>query len=281
MKNANIDYINRKYLDVEYDTKSQAQKLDIYLPQEGEGPFPVIVSIHGGAFKMGDKRDYQVEPMLKGLDRGYAVVSINYRLSGEAIWPAQILDVKRAIEFIKINSREYKLDPSRIAVWGGSAGGHLCAMVGTSANCEKLSNRDAKVDTNVNAVVDWFGPMDFLKMDEQLIETGAGRPDHNDVDSPESELLGAKITEVEYLVKEANPMTYVHENIPPFFIQHGRIDNLVPYQQSENLYKKIVEVAGEDKAQFEILENARHGGPHFGERKNVEKVFAFLDKHMK
>lgn len=281
MKTANIDNINRKFLDVEYDIKSQSQKLDIYLPEVGEGPFPVIVSIHGGAFKMGDKRDFQLTPMLKGLDRGYAVVSINYRLSGEAIWPAQILDVKRAIEFIKLNAKEYKLDSSKVAVWGGSAGGHLSAMVGTSAYCEKLNNKDAKLDVSVNAVVDWFGPIDFLKMDEQLIETGAGRPDHNNANSPESELLGAKITEVEDLVKEVNPMTYIHEDIPPFFIQHGRIDNLVPYQQSENLYKKIVEIAGNNKAQFEILEGARHGGPYFEEKENLEKVFAFLDNYMK
>lgn len=281
MKTANIDKINRKFLDVEYDIKSQSQKLDIYLPEVGEGPFPVIVSIHGGAFKMGDKRDHQLEPMLKGLDRGYAVVSINYRLSGEAIWPAQIFDVKRAIEFIKLNAKEYELDSSKVAVWGGSAGGHLSAMVGTSAYCDKLNNKDAKVDVSVNAVVDWFGPIDFLKMDEQLIETGAGRPDHNYANSPESELLGDKITDVEDLVEEANPMTYIHRDIPPFFIQHGRIDNLVPYQQSENLYKKIVETAGKDKAQFEILEGARHGGPHFEESENVEKVFAFLDKIMK
>lgn len=281
MKIANIDYINRKYLDVKYDTKSESQKLDIYLPKEGCGPFPVIVSIHGGAFKMGDKRDHQVEPMLKGLDKGYAVVSINYRLSQEAIWPAQILDVKKALEFIKVNSKDYELNSNKIVVWGGSAGGHLSAMVGTSSNYEKLNNKDAKADVSVNAIVDWFGPIDFLKMDEQLIETNAGVPDHSDENSPESQLLGEKITDAKELVKEANPMTYIHKDIPPFFIQHGKIDNLVPYQQSENLYKKIVEVAGEHKAEFHILDNARHGGPHFSEKENVEKVFAFIDKHLK
>ena len=103
---ANTDYIKRKWIDIAYANQSQAQKLDIYLPDEGDGPYPVILSIHGGAFKSGDKGDGQVNAMLEGLKRGYAVVSINYRLSGEAIWPAQIQDVKAAIRWIRANSKQ-------------------------------------------------------------------------------------------------------------------------------------------------------------------------------
>lgn len=280
-KKANIDYIKNKYLDIKYDTNSEAQKLDVYLPEQGEGPFPVIISIHGGAFCMGDKQDHQLIPMLEGLNRGYAVVSINYRLSGEAIWPAQIIDVKKAIEYVKLNAKKYNLNPGKIAVWGGSAGGHLSAMVGTSIHCEQISGQYCKFDSSVNAVVDWFGPIDFLKMDEQLKISNLGPLDHNDEDSPESRLLGRKITEIADLVEQANPMTYITKNVPSFFIQHGRIDNLVPYQQSENLYNKLVEVGGKDKVQFEILEGAKHGGPHFGTKENLEKVFMFLDKNLK
>jgi len=107
-RRANTDNIKRKWLDVAYATKSQAQKLDIYIPDEGEGPFPVILSIHGGAFKSGDKGDGQVIPMLEGIKRGYAVVSINYRLSGEAIFPAQIYDVKAAVRWIRANAKQLK-----------------------------------------------------------------------------------------------------------------------------------------------------------------------------
>ena len=98
-------------------TKSGAQKLDIYLPEVGDGPFPVIVQIHGGAFRMGDKGDAQVNPSLEGLTHGYAVVSINYRLSGEAIFPAQIQDVKAAIRSLRANAKKYKLNPDKIATW--------------------------------------------------------------------------------------------------------------------------------------------------------------------
>lgn len=281
MRKANIETIKNKILDIKYNNDSQAQKLDIYLPEHGDGPFPVIVSIHGGAFMMGDKQDQQLNPMLKGLDKGYAVVSINYRLSKEAKWPAQIVDVKNAIIYIKNNASKYNLNPNKVAVWGGSAGGYLSAMAGTTIGIEKFENVYGDFDTSVNAVVDWFGPIDFLKMDEQLKESNLGPLDHNDEDSPESKLLGNKITEIPELVKDANPATYISKNIPPFFIQHGRIDNLVPYQQSEYLYNELLKYADENKIKFEILEDAKHGGPHFDTDENIEKVFSFLDKYMK
>ena len=281
MKKANIDNIKNKFLDIQYNDESEAQKLDIYLPENGQGPFPVIVSIHGGAFMMGDKQDYQLNPMLKGLDRGYAVVSVNYRLSKEAIWPAQIIDVKNAIVYIKNNAAKYNLNPNKVAVWGGSAGGHLSAMVGTTANVEKFGNINGQYDSSVNAVVDWFGPIDFLKMDEQLKASNLGPQDHNDEESPESKLLGKKITEVPELVKDANPTTYVSKNMPPFFIQHGRVDNIVPYQQSEILYNELLKYSNEDTIEFEILNDASHGGPHFETNENIEKVFKFLDKYLR
>ncbi|MGL5311964.1 MAG: alpha/beta hydrolase fold domain-containing protein [Peptostreptococcaceae bacterium] len=281
MEKVNIEYINRKFLDIEYDNKSEAQKLDIYLPEKGEGPFPVIVSIHGGAFMMGDKQDHQLIPMLEGLNKGYAVVSINYRLSGEAKWPAQIIDVKKAIIYIKENAAKYLLNPYKVAVWGGSAGGHLSAMVGTTIGQGKFEDINSQYDSNVNAVVDWFGPTDFLKMDEQLKTSNIEPQDHNEVDSPESKLLGAKITEIPELVKDANPITYISKNLPPFFIQHGRIDDKVPYQQSEILYNELLKYADKDTVSFEIIEGAKHGGPHFRTNENIEKVFVFLDKYMK
>ena len=101
---AEVSAIKRKWQDIAYANLSPSQKLDIYLPDEGDGPFPVIVSVHGGAFMFGDKVDGQLTPMLEGLKRGYAVVSINYRLSGEALFPANITDVKAAIRGVKANA---------------------------------------------------------------------------------------------------------------------------------------------------------------------------------
>jgi acetyl esterase/lipase len=281
----NAGNIKRKWLDVEYAAQSQSQKLDIYIPDEGEGPFPVILSIHGGAFKSGDKGDGQVTPMLKGLKRGYAVVSINYRLSGEAIFPAQIYDVKAAVRWVRANAKQYKLNPDRIAAWGGSAGGHLSSLVGTSGNVkelEDLSQGNADKSSRVQAVVDWFGPTDFLKMDEELKQSKVKNPQvHSVPDSPESELIGRNLADAPDLVEKANPETYITPDDPVFFIQHGLIDHLVPYQQSVNLAKNLEQVIGKEKVTIELLPGTDHGGPNYETEQNLNKVFLFLDKVLK
>ena len=281
----NTDQIKRKWLDVAYATASPAQKLDIYIPEIGDGPFPVILSIHGGAFKAGDKADGQITPMVEGLKRGYAVISINYRLSGEAIFPAQIFDVKAAVRWIRANAKQYQLNPEKIAVWGGSAGGTLSALIGTSGNVrelEDLSMGNPTQSSRVLAVVDWFGPTDFLKMDEQLKASGVKNPQtHSIPDSPESQLIGKNLADAPELVRKVNPETYITPDDPPFLIQHGRIDHLVPYQQSENLAAKLTSVIGKDKVTFELLENNDHGGPGFTTDQNINKVFTFLDKYLK
>jgi len=282
---ANTGNIKIKWLDIAYATQSQAQKLDIYLPGEGDGPFPVILSIHGGAFKGGDKGDGQVNAMLEGLKRGFAVVSINYRLSGEAIWPAQIQDVKAAIRWIRANSKQYKLNPEKIAAWGGSAGGHLSAITGTSGNVkelEDLSQGNADQSSRVQAVIDWFGPTDFLKMDEHAKESKVANPQvHSIPDSPESQLIGKNLQEAPDNVRAANPETYISMDDPPFFIQHGLNDALVPYPQSVNFAKKLEQTLGKDKVTIELIPDTGHGGPAFETEQNLDKVFDFLDKYLK
>jgi acetyl esterase/lipase len=282
---AENDRVSRRWVDLPYATASGAQRLDLFLPAEGEGPFPVILSIHGGAFLGGDKGDRQVTPMLDGLERGYAVVSINYRLSGEAIWPAQIHDCKAAVRWIRANAKQYKLDPDRIAAWGGSAGGHLSAMVGTSGgvgSLEDLTLGNPDQSSRVQAVVDWFGPTDFLKMDDQLKASGVKNPQaHSTPDSPESKLIGKNLEDAPVLVKAANPETYITPDDPPFFIQHGLEDNLVPYQGSVLLARKLGNVLGYGKVSLELFPATGHGGPPFGSEENLERVFKFLDRYLK
>lgn len=284
MKKANTESITRKWLDLPYASLSNAQKLDIYLPNEGEGSFPVIISIHGGAFKFGDKADGQVNAMLEGLKRGYAVVSINYRLSGETIYPAQIQDVKAAIRFIRANAKTYKLNPDKIATWGGSAGGNLSAMAGTSADVkvlEDLNLGNEKVSSRVQAVVAWFPPIDFNTMDLQFKASGKGKADHDAADSPESLLVGKKITEAIDLVKVANPTTYISKDDPAFFIEHGTEDHLVPTEQSINFATALENVLGKEKVTLKLLKGASHGGKEFETVENLKLVFEFLDKYLK
>jgi acetyl esterase/lipase len=276
--------IKNKWTDIPYATASSAQKLDIYLPDAGDGPFPVIVSIHGGAFRMGDKADVQVTPMLAGLKQGYAVVSVNYRLSGEAIFPAQIYDVKAAIRWIKANAPTYKLNQDKMAVWGGSAGGYLASMAGTTADVKELEDLmqgNENYSSRVLAVVDWFGPINFNSMDAQFNISGKGKTDHNDANSPESELVGKKITAAQDLVKRANPAAYITKDDPPFLIEHGTTDHLVPTEQSIDFAKDLEKVLGKEKVTLKLLEGAGHGTAQFNSAENLEIVFKFLDKYLK
>jgi dipeptidyl aminopeptidase/acylaminoacyl peptidase len=105
--------------------------------------------------------------------------------------------------------------------------------------------------------------------------------DHNGSDSPESLLLGNKITLIPDLVRSANPETYIHPNVPPFFIQHGKVDDIVPHQQSVNFAARVRECAGNERVTLELIEGAGHGGPKFDSAKNVKKVLDFLDRHLK
>ena len=282
---AEVHHINRKWLDISYAKQSNHQKLDIYLPKKGQGPFPVIMAIHGGAFAFGDKSDEQICPELNGIERGYAVVAVNYRLSGEAKFPKAIHDLKAAIRWIRANSKEYLLNPDKITAWGNSAGGNYAAMLGASDKAKELEDLtmgNSEQLSNVQAVVDWYGPIDFIKMDENLAKNGLEPQDHSEEDSPESRYLGRKITEIPELVKKANPITYITKSVPPYFIQHGSIDHIVPIQQSMLLFNKLHEVVEDkDKITFDILQGVDHEGIKFKTPENIEKVFTFLDKYMK
>jgi acetyl esterase/lipase len=279
--------IKNKFTDIAYAPKSETQKLDIYLPDEGNGPFPVIIAIHGGGFFAGSKNDSTI--MLKGLERGYAVVAVDYRLSDEATFPAAITDVKAAIRFIKVNAAQYKLNPDRIALWGSSAGGNLASLAGTTGgtnNCYDTALGNANVSDNVTAVVDWFGPANFSVMDEQNRESGIsekveGVQIHSKDDSFGSKYFGQNISKVPDLCRQADPATYITSECPPFLIQHGTLDPIIPIQQSVDLSNAIAGKAGQDRVTLILFEGAGHGGKQFVAAENLDKVFAFLDKHMK
>jgi acetyl esterase/lipase len=283
----NTDHIKRKFLDIPYAALSPAQKLDIYLPDESEGPFPVILSIHGGAFMGCDKSDAQVAPALDGLERGYAVVAVNYRLSWEAIFPALVQDAKAAVRWVRANASKYHFDVERVAAWGGSAGGYQSSMLGTSAGIpglEDLSLGNPDQPCSVQAVVSWYGPTNFLKMDEFLTASGMLPPPgfrHSEPNSPESLLLGQLITEIPDKVKAANPETYLRPDAPPFLLQHGVKDPVVPVQCSIEFAAKIEQVCGAGRAELDLIEGAEHADPKFETPENVKRVLDFLDKHLK
>ena len=254
--------------------------LDLYLPAEGPRRRPVIVWVHGGGWRGGSKGSGgRARPML---DRGYAIVDVGYRLSGEAIFPAQIQDCKAAVRWVRANAATYGLDPDRIGAWGSSAGGHLVAMLGTTGDVNDFDTEaNAAQSSAVQAVCDWFGPTDFLQMDTHALE--GSRLVHDAPDSPESLLLGGPIQTDPYrsLARKANPITYVSPNDPPFLIMHGDKDMAVPVHQSQLLYEALRK-AGVD-ATLHVVRGAGHG-LRDGERdpdQLLETVAGFFDRHLK
>ena len=285
-RNADVSSIKNKILDVKYAEISPTQTLDVYIPSEGKGPFPLIIKIHGGGFEFGSKESGLNETAIKqGVERGYVVATINYRKSGEAKFPAAIQDVKAAIRYLRANASKYEINPDKIALWGESAGGNLAALAGTT-NGNKIFDEEnlgnIAVSSDVQAVVDWFGPTNFGKMDDQFKEEGIDGQVHNIEDSFESKYLGAHIQSVPELVIAANPETYISKVTPPFLIQHGTADNAVPFSQSKEFAEKLKSELGDEKVTFIPLEKAGHGTKeYFESESNINIVFDFLNKYLK
>ena len=195
--------------------------------------------MHGGAWRGGSK---ERNPALRFLDKGYAVAGINYRLSQHALFPAQIQDCKAAIRWLRTHAPQYGCDGNRVGVWGSSAGGHLVALLGTTGDVPTFdTGPNLTVSSRVQAVCDWFGPTDFLRMNDVL-----GAMDHDAADSPESRLVGGPIQENREAVVRANPISYITFDDPPFLIMHGDQDQLVPPNQSELLYHALQEAGVDD-----------------------------------
>ena len=260
------------YRDVAYVTNGhERQKLDLYVPDTGEN-LPLIIWVHGGAWRGGDKTHYNPKEYLKA---GYAGASINYRLSQHAVFPAQIEDVKAAVRWLRANAETYRFDPNRFAAWGSSAGGHLVAMLGTTGDVAEFEvGENLEVSSRIQAVVDYFGPTDFLQMDAQSLPDGLV---HDAPDSPESQLVGGPIQEHKDRVARANPITYVSKDDPPILIIHGDQDKLVPYHQSVLLHDALEEAGV--PVTFYKVEGGGHGW--FKDPKVPELTKAFLEKHLK
>lgn len=254
------------------------QMLDLILPtKSGDKSLPVIVFIHGGGWRRGNKKVGILRISDFVASGKYAGVLVGYRTSGEAKWPNQIHDCKAAIRWIRANATKYGIDANRIAVWGSSAGGHLAAMLGTSGDDLKMDGTlgsHNNVSSRVTCVVDFYGPIDFLKMNRTAIK--GAKIDHDAPDSPESLLIGGPIQENIAKVATANPITYVTSDDPPFLIVHGTKDPMVPFKQSELLHAALKRA--NVTSTLIAIEGAGHG-TRFGPVVNrfVEK---FFDHHL-
>lgn len=274
-------------LNVAYANVSASQKLDLYIPSTTNGPLPLIIRIHGGAFSGGDKSsEASAVPALTA--RGYAVASLNYRLSTEALFPAGAQDVKAAVRFLRANATTYGIDPDRFAAWGWSAGGYFAALLGATGDqatiFDDFSLGNSNVSSSVQAVVSWYGLYDFGTMDsQQQANPPASCPTtwlvHNAPGSPESIWLGGALTNIPAKVAQANITNYIFTAgyLPPFSTAHGNNDCLVPWAQDVELYSTLINRGAFD--QYVIEPGWVHGDSRFASQLTTPAL-NFLDAQL-
>ena len=274
--------ISNKKLNIRYATTSENQLLDIYYPLYGSGPFPTIIFFHGGAFWGGERNDFQCIYALNGIFHGYAVASVDYRLSDEEKFPAAVYDCKASIRFLRAHASEYKLDPDKFVLMGNSAGAYMATMAGISAGNPVMDDPDAEnasVSDDVSAIVGLFGVYDLCECSEfadKMIASGSPFKE-NYIDL----FVGLECRNYPGLMRAASPLTYITPACPPTLIQAGTADALVPLSGSINLVDKINSVCGPGRAVLDTFEGARHGDPIYDSAENIERIFCFLDKHLK
>ena len=270
----NLAQINKPdFANIEYaNVSSTSLTLDIYIRPQISYPYPTVIWIHGGGWQNGSKENVNGTWLIQ---KGFAIVSINYRLTDKAIHPAQINDSKAAIRWIRANAQKYHFDSNKIGVFGSSAGGHLAALVGSSGGVNDLEGDvggNINYSSRVQAVCDWYGPANFLTICGTVPPTS----NHCDATSPEGKLIGGDLRTNPEKCKSVSPITYVSTDDPPFLIMHGTADNTVPFHQSVELdsaYRAI----GHDVT-FVPQPGAGHGGGSFGADSTKQRITDFFKR---
>jgi acetyl esterase/lipase len=256
--------------DLEYARRGdRSLLLDLYRPREGKERLPVVMWVHGGGWNKGSKDRC---PAVWLTEHGYAVASINYRLTDEAQWPAQIDDCRTAVRWLRTHADEYRLDGNRIAAWGGSAGGHLVALLGT---LDPPGNET--VSSRVQAVCDWYGPSDLLTMPPNVLTPGKTEADL--ANSNGAKLLGGVVRDRPELARQASALYQVSADDPPFLIMHGDKDGAVPLEQSQRLHE-MLKAAGVTST-LQVLEGAGHGGKEFHTPEIRQVILEFFNRHLR
>ena len=268
--------------DVVYETiDGEKLMLDVAIPREGDGPFPLIIGLHGGAWKAGSRKDLSrgviwadfgtgggslIESLAA---KGYVAASVSYRLAPKSKFPAQIQDVKTAVRFLRANAKTYKIDPGRVGVIGFSAGGHLAALMGTTADPKFAGDQYPEFSSKVDCVVDFFGPADLtLYTETPGIEASFMVP-----------WLGESSADHMEVYVDASPVSHAGKGSVPFLILHGTADIVVPMIHSKRLHAKLTEAGVES----ELVPVRFKGHGWFGEeaRDSFARTVKFFDHHLK
>ncbi|WP_320051700.1 alpha/beta hydrolase [uncultured Acetobacteroides sp.] len=267
-RNVDMSQFSKTALNILYTgNRNSRQTLDIAYPSMGNPPYKTIILFHGGGWMSGDKQSETIASIFQATTQGYAVVSVNYRLSDEVKWPKPLYDAKAAIRFIRANAGKYHLDTRKLVAWGASAGGHIVEMLAATNNLpafEDLSmgNRDAS--SAVQGVVSWYGIADVSALGDQGT-------------IPANKIMGFDVHANKARTHDASPIQLVTPRFPPILLVHGTNDQIVPYQQSVNMQKRVNEVTGKETAKLVLYKGASHGDGAIKSKSNVAKCLDFVD----
>ena len=269
---------------------SDAQTFDIWYPNEGEGPFPVVINLHAGGFSGGSAKDFTLPPLFRVLDHGYALVSMDYRLSGEAHWPACVYDVKAGVRYLRAHAEELNIDPDKIISWGYSAGAYLAAMLAVTGDEEMFNDADlGNMDqpSRVQCAIVGSGPCGNMGEFDAYLDKLAERTGvpvlfpHNDPNSVESWLFGMPLPKIDPLLRLADPRHYVNKDTAPILLMHGTDDPLVPFEVAQAMHAKLVSEIGEENTGLVVGEGKHHcDDPWFMTPERFQLAFDFIEKHL-
>lgn len=254
--------------------------MDIYFPPDTKANdltdsgkkishrYPVFVEIHGGAWYFGQKSSIEFEPFLIGLEKGFVCISLEYTMAPDGHYPLPVVQIRKAIAFIKAHADEWQIDTKKIALWGGSAGAHLAALATFSSQTGYLSEYIEPDMDFVNTLILWYGCFNYFiekRLDDWIYANffGEGYPSKKSTD-----------------LILSNPGAHITPKVPYTILQHGLEDGLVPYQQSVYLYNAIKNIAGEDKVSLDLKAGCDHADQKLFAKENVEKMFSQILQHM-
>jgi acetyl esterase/lipase len=248
----------------------QHLQLDMARPKQGDGPFPAIVCIHGGGFRAGTRDGYDGQ-CIRLAQQGYVAVTITYRLAPKFPFPAAVHDSKASVRWLRANAAKYKIDPDRIGVMGGSAGGHLAQFLGVTPGVKEFEGTGGNPDqsSGVACVVNFYGPSDFTKSYGKSVDAAEVLP----------LFLGGDLEKAHRRHIEASPLYWVTPDAAPTLCIHGTKDNYVAYEQATWIVDKLK--AADVEADLLTLEGAGHGVKGDDAAKAEKAMIAFFDKHLK
>ncbi|MBI3878593.1 MAG: alpha/beta hydrolase [Verrucomicrobia bacterium] len=261
--------------DLEYARVGEhSLKLDLYSPEKSTKPAPLLIYVHGGAWRGGSKANPPIAPLV---EQGFAVASVDYRLTTVAPFPANVHDLKAAVRFLRAKAGESGCDPKRFVIVGSSAGGHLAALVGVSNGNKELEGEvgvHRGVSSDVQAIVSFFGAANIQTI------LGQSTPHGLSVRVPALQLLlGGQPDEKPALAKLASPVAHVDAHAPPLLLIHGDADPQMPIAQSRELHAAYQKA--ERPVEFVVMPGSVHGGKEFYDAERLALVKAFLNKHLR